>query len=166
MLQKFVLPEADREGWDDERVQQELIAHVPNANVAAAGRVLDDIRSNQPAIPVELDSRYAGRGIGTALCAASVQWATERDYTAVLALASPADLHEFAMWSGHLPWTTYAKLGFEVAGYTAAAGDMPDWAKGDSPPPVMAQVDSALAAGRAPDDLRERWMVRRLKETQ
>jgi GNAT superfamily N-acetyltransferase len=114
------------------------------------------------------DRRYFGRGIGTALCQASVRWAWEQDYAAVLAMGAPAGLFSFAVWAGHLPWTTYARLGFEVAavGQGSSAGEgasLPAWAEGDSPPEVMAEVRAALATGRPATSFHERLMVFRLR---
>ncbi len=118
----------------------------------------------------EPDHRYFGRGIGTALCKTSVSWAREYDYAAVLALGAPDRLFEYAVWSGHLPWITYAKLGFEILGGGKVGWDieegneLPSWAQGDSPPEVMAEVRAALTAGRPADEIRERPMVLHLSK--
>jgi GNAT superfamily N-acetyltransferase len=106
-----------------------------------------------------IDARYFSRGIATALCQTSIQWAQQHDYVAVLAPGSPHDLFEFAVWSGHIPWTTYAKLGFEELPVEGEGDDLPTWAQGDSPPAVMAEVHAALAAGRSPQEFRERLMA-------
>lgn len=109
----------------------------------------------------EPDSRYFGRGIGTALVRGSISWAREHDYAAVIAPGTPDDLFEFSVWAGGLPWTTYEKLGFsEVA--TEKGNDLPDWAKGNSPPEVMEAVTAALAAGRPKREFYSRLMVLRL----
>ncbi len=60
------------------------------------------------------EAGYSSRGIGAALCRESVRWARQHDYVAVLAPGAPDALFEFAAWAGHLPWTRYAKLGFET----------------------------------------------------
>ncbi len=109
------------------------------------------------------DSRYFGRGIGTALCQASVRWAREHDYRAVLAPGTPAGLMEFSRWAGGLPWTTYQKLGFSDAGLDQGH-DLPDWAKGNSPPDVMKEVQAALAAGRTAREFQGRLMVLKINE--
>jgi GNAT superfamily N-acetyltransferase len=106
-----------------------------------------------------IDERYFSRGIATALCQASIQWAREHDYAAMLAPGAPHDLFEFAVWSGHIPWTTYAKLGFEELSVETEGDDLPAWAQGDSPPEVMAEVRAALAAGRPVQEFRERLMA-------
>ena len=102
------------------------------------------------------DARYAGRGIGSALARASVQWAKEHDYIGVF--APGAGLFAAGTWMGSLPLTTYAKLGFQAIG-PQPEDALPDWAKGDSPPEVMAEVESALAAGRPPKDFHGRLML-------
>lgn len=117
------------------------------------GRTLEVEATDDP------DPRYYGRGIGTSLGEASVRWARERDYVAVLAPGAPDGLFEFAVWAGHLPWTTYAKLGFETVDAPVAGEELPAWAQGDSPPEVMSQVRDALAAGRPACEIRERLML-------
>jgi GNAT superfamily N-acetyltransferase len=107
------------------------------------------------------DSRYFGRGIGTALCRASVCWARENGYEAVIAPGTPS-LFEVSQWFGGLPWTTYDKLGFSAV--PAQHDDLPDWAKGNCPPDVSAAVEAALAAGRPPQDFHSKLMVLRLKD--
>ena len=107
------------------------------------------------------DSRYFGRGIGTALCKASVAWARDNGYAAVVAPGTPA-LFEVSQWFGGLPWTTYAKLGFDAV--PAQHDDLPDWAKGNSPPEVMAAVKAALAEGRTAEYFHSQQMVLKLKD--
>lgn len=106
------------------------------------------------------DSRYFGRGIGSALCRASVSWARENGYAAVIAPGTPDGLFEFSVWAGGLPWTTYDKLGF--SSLSAKHDDLPEWAKGNSPPEVMAAAKSALAAGRPEEDFHSKLMVLKL----
>ena len=103
--------------------------------------------------------RYFGRGIGTTLCEASVQWASNHNYIAVLAPGAPDGLFQYATWSGHLPWTTYAKLGFESVKPSQEADELPGWAEGGAPPKVVAEAQAALAAGRPAHEINERWMV-------
>jgi hypothetical protein len=107
------------------------------------------------------DSRYFGRGIGTALCQASMRWAREHDYEAILAPGTPEDLFAFAVAAGGLPWTTYQKLGFSDAGLDVG-DDLSDWAKGNAPPEVMEVVNAALAAGRLKREFHSRLMMLRL----
>ena len=106
------------------------------------------------------DSRYFGRGIGTALCRASVSWAREHGYQAVIAPGTP-DIYEVSQWFGGLPWTTYEKLGFSAV--PVEHDDLPDWAKGNCPPEVMAATKAALAEGRPEKDFHSKQMVLRLK---
>lgn len=109
------------------------------------------------------NAQYFGRGIGTALCRVSVEWAREHGYSAVLAAGAPAGLREFAQWTGHLPWTTYAKIGFLAAETPQPLTSLPQWAQGHSPPEVMAEVKTALAVGRSPRDFHERMMILNLR---
>ncbi len=107
------------------------------------------------------DSRYFGRGIGTALCRASIAWARDNGYAAVVASGTPT-LFEVSQWFGGLPWTTYDKLGFSAV--PSEHDDLPDWAKGNSPPEVMAAVKSALSAGRPAEDFHSKTMILKLKD--
>jgi GNAT superfamily N-acetyltransferase len=103
-----------------------------------------------------VDTRCQGRGTGTALLQASVGWAKEKGYAAVLAMGAPRNLFAYAQWSGHMPWSTYARLGFE--GIPVEEEDeMPAWTE-IAPPEVAAQVQAALAAGRPVPALHERLM--------
>jgi len=111
----------------------------------------------------EPDPRYFGRGIGTALCRASILWAQEHDYKAVVAIGTPDGLFEFSLWAGGLPWTTYKKLGFSVVPINNN-DDLPDWARGNSPPNIMAAVEAALAAGRPKQELHSKLMVLKLDD--
>jgi GNAT superfamily N-acetyltransferase len=109
----------------------------------------------------QADARYFGRGIGTALAQASIAWARAHDYAAVIAPGTPDGLFAFSVWAGGLPWTSYRKLGFTVEG-PEAGDDLPDWDNDKAPPEVMAEVKSALAAGRSKRDLHSKLMVLRL----
>jgi GNAT superfamily N-acetyltransferase len=111
----------------------------------------------------EPDHSYFGRGIGTALCRASTEWARGHGYAGVLVSSAAEGLFRHAVWSGSLPWTTYARLGFEVLGRKEEGAGLPGWAQGDSPPEVMAEVRDALAAGRSPHEFHGRLMVLDLK---
>jgi GNAT superfamily N-acetyltransferase len=109
------------------------------------------------------DSRYFGRGIGTALARASIRWAEAHDYAAVLAPGTPDGLFAFAVWAGGLPWTTYRRSGFSDESLDAG-DDLPEWARNNAPPEVMEQVKAALAAGRPKRELHSKLMVRRLEK--
>ncbi|MBN2006543.1 MAG: hypothetical protein JXA21_24540 [Anaerolineae bacterium] len=137
------------------------------------GRSLETIREmisqgatgGAPGIRNGADSRYFGRGIGTALCRASLHWAWDHDYVATLALGAPQGLFEFAIAAGQLPWTTYTKLGFESFSLISTAAGLPRWAQGHGSPEVAAEAQSALAAGRSVRDFYERLMVLDLRGT-
>jgi GNAT superfamily N-acetyltransferase len=104
------------------------------------------------------DPRYFRRGIGSGLLRASVQWAKDHGYAAVLASATPAGMYEVAGWQGQMPWPTLDKLGFEPAAVEEEGKILPPWAK-DSPPEVQAEFRQAVAQGRAVSDFCNRLMV-------
>lgn len=108
------------------------------------------------------DSRYFSRGIGTALAQASIRWAREHEYEAIVAPGTPDSLFAFSVWVGGLPWTTYRKLGFSDE-QLDVSDDLPVWAKGGAPTEVMEDVRGALAAGRLKRELHSRLMILRLK---
>lgn len=120
----------------------------------------------------DADSRYFGRGIGTALAQASVRWAKEHDYEAVIAPGTPDDLFSFSVLAGGLPWTAYQKLGFKDETFETN-DELPDWVQGIGPPEVIKaieaapevikEVEAALAKGRPESELHSKLMVLRLK---
>jgi|SaaInl4_135m_RNA_FD_contig_51_1337537_length_2176_multi_6_in_0_out_0_2 hypothetical protein len=112
----------------------------------------------QARIDDDPDASYFGRGIATALCRASVGWAKENGYAHVFGPGAPSALPAFSVWAGSLPWTTYAKLGFREVASLGSRDELPGWARGESPPHVMAQARDALAEGRSPADFVTRLM--------
>jgi hypothetical protein len=109
------------------------------------------------------DNRYYGRGLASAMCRRSVQWAREKGYAAVLAQGGPADLGPFLHWMGVLPWTSYAKLGFETLALEDLDPDLPWWAQvKKATPETLSAVQKALARGRPARDLCSRVMCLRL----
>jgi hypothetical protein len=120
------------------------------------GRSIESFsRSDEP------DSRYFSRGIGTALAQASVQWAKEHEYQAVIAPGTPDGLFAFSVLAGGLPWTTYRKLGFSDETFDID-DELPDWAKDNAQPELMNIVNAALAAGRPKREFHSRLMVLKL----
>lgn len=111
------------------------------------------------AVSDDPDPKYFGRGIGTELCKASIEWARTNGYKAVLATSNPDKLFKLAIWCGGLPWTTYAKLGFATVRAEVEGDELPYWAQGNSPPEVMREVQDALASGRPRTDFRCRLMM-------
>jgi GNAT superfamily N-acetyltransferase len=109
------------------------------------------------------DPAYFGRGIGKALCRASVEWACDHGYAAVLAQGGSKAVPEYNVWMGCLPWTTYAAMGFSVIAQEEDGRRLPWWAKGEARPEVMRQVQEALAAGKPFEELCTRAMVLRLQ---
>jgi hypothetical protein len=63
---------------------------------------------------------------------------------------------------GCLPWTTYARMGFECVAMEEDGRELPWWAKGEAKPEVMQQVKAVLDAGRTVDELCARTMLLRL----
>lgn len=105
------------------------------------------------------DIRYLGQGIGTALCKESVRWAQSCGYAGVVAPGAADGLLEFARWSGRLPWTTYAKLGFRTYMVPPEeTADLPGWVRGQIHEPIASEIKKALET-RPVNELLERVMV-------
>ena len=169
MLDKEVFPIVGNT-WDEVRILSEVRKRIPNIDEQTVRRILAERRDGVDHGKTYwggCELPYFGRGIGTALCAASVQWAREHDYIAVLAPGAAEGLVEFARWSGHLPRTTYSKLGFREAGLPPEEmGDGAGWAQGHIHEPIASEVRSALASGRQPEDILHRLMVLDLRGAQ
>jgi len=160
MLDKEVFPVVGNT-WDEPRILGELKKHVPNLDEQAVSRILQERRAgvdHGETFWGGCEQAYFGQGIGAALCEAAVRWARENDYVAVLAPAPPAGLIEYARWSGHLPQTTYARLGFTATVVPPEEGDA-GWTRGEIHEPIASEVREALASGRQADELLERLMV-------
>ncbi len=120
--------------------------------------VLTELRRTGVTRFADIEPRYYGRGIGTALCKASVYWAQDNGYAAAAGLGSPAEFFELAVWSGFLPHTTYAKLGFQTLGPLEPEDRLPKWAR-DSLPEVMRQAEQAIRDGRTTENFHVRLMA-------
>lgn len=109
----------------------------------------------------EADPAYFRRGIGTALLEASVTWARDHDYAAIIAHGGPKIIPAYNTMMGCLPWTSYTKLGFETAAFEEDAERPPWWAetKGET---IQEQVQQALAEGHEMREIVARLMVLRL----
>jgi GNAT superfamily N-acetyltransferase len=105
-----------------------------------------------------IETQYQGRGIGTAPCQASLQWAREHDYTWVLAMGAPQGIYAYAQFAGALPWTTYARQGFQPLPLQGQ-DELPAWAQGAAPPDAVAEAQAALEAGRRPSSFHSRLMA-------
>ena len=107
------------------------------------------------------DPAYFRQGIGTALLEAAVAWARERGYAAVIGHGGTKAVPVYNVMQGSLPWTSYAKLGFETAALEEDGERLPWWveAKGEE---IKAAVERALAAGATVSDIAARLMVLRL----
>jgi GNAT superfamily N-acetyltransferase len=98
------------------------------------------------------------RGIGTALLKASVAWAREHRYAATIAHGGSRIVPAYNLMMGCLPWTSYARMGFETKAIEEDGQRLPWWVetKGET---IKAQVDQALAEGHAIVDLGAQLMV-------
>lgn len=103
-------------------------------------------------------SAYFERGMGTALLEASVMWAKDHNYAAIIAHGGPKIVPAYNTMMGCMPWTAYAKLGFETKAFEEDAERLPWWVetKGDE---IKSQVDQALIEGHALEDIVARLML-------
>ncbi|MGC9347396.1 MAG: hypothetical protein ACP5JG_04580 [Anaerolineae bacterium] len=110
---------------------------------------------------LQADTEYFRRGMGTALLEASVAWAQKHNYDAIIAHGGPRIIPAYNTMMGCMPWTSYAKLGFETKAFEEDAERLPWWAetKGEG---IKAQVNRALAEGHEIKDIVARLMVLRL----
>ena len=106
----------------------------------------------------EANPAYFRKGIGTALLEASVAWAREHGYAAVIGHGGSAIVPAYNTMMGCLPWTSYAKLGFDTKVIEEDGERLPWWAetKGEA---IQAQVAQALAEGKQIADIAARLMV-------
>lgn len=166
ILEKEVLPAAREHQWDEERIVREASASQTNFTSELVRRVLQAKRSEAGFTSWEQESYYFGKGLGTALCKESVRWASSHGYAAVLAPGAADGLLEFARWSGHLPWTTYAKLGFRACALSPGkTEELPGWIRGQIHEPIAIEVKNALQT-RPANELMERVMVLDLRNAQ
>ena len=156
--------------WDHYR--PEAMAHGPKLSGPVwchscfhVGRLLRS--EGEGEIVPTTDERYFGRGIGTALCRASTQWAREHEYIAVLGPGAGAGQWEYAKWSGHLPRTSYARMGFVPV--ETPLGDVVDqasrfqsWASGSMPASVRDEATATFEAEGSLRNITDRWMVLQL----
>jgi GNAT superfamily N-acetyltransferase len=101
---------------------------------------------------------YFMKGIGTALLDASVTWAREHSYPAVIAHGGPKIITAYNNMMGCMPWTSYAKKGFATMAIEEDAQRLPWWVetKGEE---IQSQVHQALAEGHQLEDIGARLMV-------
>lgn len=159
ILEKEVLPAAQKQQWDDERIVREAAQPEMNLTPELVRRVLQAVRSAPKSWSWEQQSCYFGQGIGTALCTESIRWAREHGYTAVVAPGAADGLVEFARWYGHMPWMTYAKLGFrDYSVSLEETSQLPGWATGHVHEPIASEIKNALQT-RPVTDILERVMV-------
>ncbi len=106
-----------------------------------------------------IESQYHGRGIATALIEASIAWAKQNNYTAIIARAAPQGLREYAQWAGRPPWTTYAKLGFTTLAGSPEQNSPLDIDAWNVPPHIKDEARAAVSAGQSLNTLRPRIMA-------
>jgi GNAT superfamily N-acetyltransferase len=159
VLRELIHRFARDRAWDADRTLADLNALdgvcVTREQVAI---VIADLRGDEQPQFDMIESQYHSRGIGTALLGASVDWARQHGYTAVVAQAAPRGLRQYAQWAGGLPWTTYARLGFvSLSGTPEQAGplDVDAW---PVPPEVKDEACAAIKAGADPASLHPRIM--------
>lgn len=71
------------------------------------------------------DPSYFGKGIGTGLLSAAVQWASQRDYRAIVAMSGIDAFAEFNNWAGTLPLKVYQRQRFNILHSVDAAASLP-----------------------------------------
>lgn len=106
----------------------------------------------------EADAAYSHRGIGSALCGASIQWAREHGYAILLALAGTALIPDFNIWMGCLPWKVYERLG-AISIATEEDGTKLPWWSTQCPPAAQEQLQQSLRSGATPRELCARVMA-------
>lgn len=106
----------------------------------------------------DADPRYSHRGIGSALLNASVSWALDHEYAAVLAHGGSHILPQYNVWMGCLPWKAYYAVGFKTIAFEEDAKRLPWW-KAKDHPELIRQLEEELTRGRALEDLCARCMV-------
>lgn len=156
LIRRFAVPN----DWDPARTAAALNAlDAVAVDVRHVENVIAALRRTGATRFADVEPRYYGRGIGTALCRASIEWAQAHGCATVVGRGAPEGLFEFAVWTGFLPHTTYARLGLEPLGPFEPDDRLPKWV-GDSPPEVMRQAEQAVQDGRATESFHVRLMAR------
>jgi len=149
--------------WDVGRIAERLTPH------CFSDEQLQELigRARRGEQPTNLewgaDPSYFGRGIGTAMCRASIDWAWRHGYVAVLVTAEPDDLPTFSRHSGGLSRRTYARLGFKTIAAEGDSAALPEWA--NWLPEIEREVQQALAAGRSIASLHPQLMCLRKEDS-
>ena len=115
-LTGLVLTIAKQVGGQVDMIMQEMlrlcVCHVtPETVKAILGKYPDG--QYTPANEDGIERKYQGKGIGTALCKASICWAQSEGYSSVMGLGGEPGDHEAADRFGCLSLRTYGRLGFE-----------------------------------------------------
>jgi len=162
-LLQHVLRFAKRAEWDADRTHADIseldAVFLSKSEVEEMmGELKDSARHNFRTEAPE----YRGRGIGTALCNESLRWAKAHGYACVVGMGAPRDMPECASHSGHLPWTTYARIGFSDRALFLGNGEIPE----PMHPPCRQEIQNALASGLSAADVTDRMMVSDLNGAQ
>ena len=108
------------------------------------------------------DATYISKGIGTALLEASIDWAKEHNYAAVVAHGGSKKVSEYNMIMGCLPYTTYERYGFKVVAIEENGQKAPWWTTvGESwdDEKLQAQLKAAYVDNIDFSDIAARLMV-------
>lgn len=103
------------------------------------------------------DPRYYNKGIGKALLTASVRWAEEHGYSAVLGHGGSGILPMYNIWMGSLPWTAYKAVGFDALALEEDGLRLPWWK--DMNPDLVRQINSAMLSGHDLKEICARCMI-------
>jgi GNAT superfamily N-acetyltransferase len=109
----------------------------------------------------EDDPAYSHRGIGTALLEAAVSWGKQHGYAAIIAIGGPKEIPAYNVMQGSLPWTSYAKLGFDSIALEEEGLRLPWWVtlRGEA---IADEVRKAMAKGTALEEICARLMMLKL----
>lgn len=86
------------------------------------------------------DESYYGKGIGSGLLAAAVEWATQRDYMGIVTTSGVDGFPEFNNWAGMLPLKVYLKQGFDILHTVDTAESIPGHLRGLTPKCELTQA--------------------------
>jgi len=106
----------------------------------------------------DADPTLFRRGIGKALCRASLLWAQGNRYAAVLGIAGSNAIPDYNVMMGCLPVKVYEELGFRSLAWECEDNQLPWWTDKFSPA-VAEQVQQVLKNGGSARDVCARAML-------
>ena len=125
-LTELILKITKQVGTETDMIMQELyrlcVLHVKPQIVKAILKKYPD-EQYTPANKDEFERKYQGKGIGTALCRASIRWAESEGYSFIMGLGGEPDNYELADRFGCLSLRTYGRLGFAILDVRSGPGD-------------------------------------------